>query len=445
MLFHYNIANGWAYLQRLTKEINSSEFWSFDSPEFDKQIINLRLALKYSVNVSDDFNKTQILTNLGNLFSHVGRFSEAQIYWHLALNITPDFPMAIGNIGFGLVHYAKVLYDKRQQVIFLQTAYNYLNQSVDLELYKEAKLSFKNMIKKLEDYLGKELLLKLAEMNKPKLGRTKSERIYRKWCLDNRLFLNPLNDLSVDTIASHDSLFLLSMILEFNQPPIYQGIFNQIKQEYVSARFLMYEGIMHKGLHFSDRKNLQMDTLDYATYSLSIEKIKVAFRTCYSVFDKIGYLLNEYLHLGINPDKVTFKRIWYSFKNNKPVSLNPIISNSPNWSFRGLYWLSKDLDEKNFASSIEPDAQEIASIRNFIEHKSFKTVEFGLSGLGEDKLTYTITRPEFESKTIKLFTLVRSAIIYLSLGIYIEEYKKRKLSVPILPIDFISLRDDFKY
>ena len=36
----------------------------------------------------------------------------------------------------------------------------------------------------------------------PRLGRSKKEREYRIWVLQNRLFLNPLNDLGTNPIAS---------------------------------------------------------------------------------------------------------------------------------------------------------------------------------------------------------------------------------------------------
>lgn len=39
----------------------------------------------------------------------------------------------------------------------------------------------------------------------------------------------------------------------------------------------------------------------------------------------------------------------------------------------GLFWLSKDFE--GIDSPIEPEAKEIAIMRNFMEHKSFKIVE----------------------------------------------------------------------
>lgn len=447
MIFHYNVANGWSYFQMLTQKLNSDEFWSFKFEELEKQIIHLRFALKFSDNANDDFNKCQILTNLGNVFSQIGRFSEAQSFWRKAVIKIPDFPMALGNIGFGLFHYANILYDKGHQSLFLKFAYKYLNQSLSMDIYKEAKEIFQGVVVDLEAHFNKQQLLYIQDLDDFKLGNSKSEVEYRSWCLNNQLFLNPLNDISVQSIASHDCLFLPSMTLKYDQPLFYQTVFNQIKQEYASSRFLLFEGVNHKMKHFSDRKNLQMDTLDYATYSFSIEKIKIAFRICYSLLDKIGYLLNNYLELGFKPEQVTFKKIWYVYENNKPIDLNHKISESKNWAFRGLFWLSKDLFEKqdsNYLTSIEPDSQELATIRNYIEHKSFKIVEYGDSKMDDNGLTYLISRHEFERKTLKLFRLVRAAIIYLSLGINLEEQNKEN-DFPTLPIEFIDLKDDYKY
>lgn len=447
MIFHYNVANGWSYLQMLTQQVNSVDFWAFKFQELEKQIINLRLALIFSERVNDDFNKCQILTNLGNLFSHIGRFSEAQLYWHKALKIIPDFPMAVGNIGFGLFHYAKALYDRGHQSVFFKFTYKYLTDSLELDIYPEAKQSFSAIAKDLEERFNNKQLKDLEGLGDYKLGKSKDEQKYRKWCLDNKLFLNPINDITIDSIAAHDCILLPTMTLEFDQPPVYQTIFNQLKQEFVTGRFFLFEGITQKRKHYSDKGNLQMDTLDYATYSFSIEKVKIAFRMCYSILDKIGYLLNDYLGLGFKPDQVSFRKIWYIYKNNKPDGLNPKISETKNWALRGLFWLSMDLYEKNdleFVSSLEPDAKDLALMRNYIEHKSFKTVEFGELSFVDNGLTFLISRTEFELRTLKLFRLVRAAMIYLSLGINQEESKK-VIDRPTLPVDFIDLKDDYKY
>ncbi|TVQ86695.1 MAG: hypothetical protein EA393_11660, partial [Bacteroidetes bacterium] len=299
----------------------------------------------------------------------------------------------------------------------------------------------------LEERFDNKQLKDLEGLGDYNLGKSKGEQRYRKWCLNNKLFLNPINDISIESIAANDCILLPAMTLEYDQTPVYQTIFNQIKQEFVTGRFLLYDVITQLRRHYSDNGNLQMDTLDYATYSFSIEKVKIAFRMCYSILDKIGYLLNDYLDLGYKPDQVSFRKIWYIYKKNKPVGLNTKVSNTKNWAFRGLFWLSKDLYEKHdleFVSSIEPDAKDLALMRNFIEHKSFKTVEFGELSFVDNGLTFLISRAEFELRTIKLFRLVRAAMIYLSLGINQEESKKAN-DRPTMPVYFIDLKDNSKY
>lgn len=446
MNFHFNVANGWSYLQQLTRNLNSDEFWSFEFKELEEEIINLRLALLFSRNSNNSNRKCEILTNLGNLFSNIGRFSEAQLYWNSALKIDPTFAMAIGNIGFGLVHYSKILYDNGHQSLFYKFGYKYLKKAIKSNIYEDAKIGFQDIIELLESRFSKESLADIQNLEDFLIGDSKPEKEYRIWCLANHLFLNPLNDIVTANIAGHDCLLLPSITLKFDEPPIYQTIFNQIKQEFVSARHLLFEGLNYKKVHFSDKDNLQIDTLDYAVYSYSSEKIKTSFSICYSILDKIGYLINDYLKLGFKPDRVSFRGIWsYYDKKSKTTRLNDNIIETQNWAFRGLYWLSKDLYEKDssFTNSIEPEAKELAQIRNYIEHKSFKIVEFGESGLFDNGLTYVIEREDFERKTLNLFKLIRASMIYLSLGINLEE-KKKEFTNPILPIEFIKLDDEFK-
>ncbi len=444
MIFHYNVANGWSYLQMLTQEINSEGFWAFELKELEKQIVNLRSALIYFDNVDDDFNKCQILTNLGNLLSHIGRFSESLQYWQSALEINSEFPMAIGNIGFGLFHYARVLYDPGQRDLFLKLSYKYLSQAIEYDIYEEAKNAFRSIIEKLTSHYDKKELKNLPNFNDFDIGDEESEVLYRKWCLENHLFLNPLNDIITGNIASHDCLHLPPITAGLDDPPTFHTIYNQIKQEFVSARYLFYEGINFKENHFSDKGNLQMDTLDYAVYSLNTEKVKIAYRLFYSILDKIAYLLNLYLKLGFKPSSVSFRKIWYEYQKSKPIGLNKKITESQNWAFRGLYWLSKDFYESNLSlSSMEPDAKELSKIRNFLEHKSFKIVDIGETKWADAGYTYLINRSDFEDKTFKLLRLVRAAIIYISLGFNIEEVMNRTDN-PTLPVDFVILDDEYK-
>lgn len=439
-VLYYYAANGWASLQRLRNITGPDSSFVLESKEVEQEILYLRKSLALAEKFDNPVLIVQILTNLGNVMNHAGRFVEAIYYWHCALTIIPGFGMALGNLGFGLTHYAGVVYDEDHRFLFCKFAYQYLLQgAMDKHAHTEARRGFMKTAKVLTKSYSHEKLVSDFDLNDFSLGRSLAERTYRKWCIANGLFLNPLNDFIHANIVANDCLFLPSITAGLDDPPLYHALYNQLKQEYATARYLLYEGISSGKPHFSDKGNLQVDTLDYAVYSLYTEKIKIAFRLCYSLFDKIGYLLNDYLEVGLQPDDVTFRKIWYQ-KGNRKLGLNPRLLNKQNWALRGLYWLGKDLltKESEFSSEILPESSQLISIRNFIEHKSFMVTDMGGSGQVHNEMTFKITRDDLIDKTLVLMKMARAAMMYLSFAIQIEEKKAEgKFAIPVFMQDIL--------
>ena len=454
---HYLLGNSWRDIKQLSRQGTDLDL-KWDQIEIEKGITHYRKALL--INANHKLKREvacPILTNLGNLFSHIGRFVEAIEYWNQVLSIFPSFPMALGNRGYGLAYYAKALYDNGQAVLFLKYAYNDLNNALKSEPYPHARKAFEECKNWIELVLKSELE-KPDDVNDFSLGDSENEISYRRWCLKNRLFLNPLNDLGTFPIAACDIFTTPSIVVDIEDSPYYPGFFNQMKQEFVSARYLYYDGINSKEPHFSDKDVLLYDTLDYPSYSLSVEKIKASFRILYSLFDKIAYFLNDYMELNIPKTKVSFRTFWYDSLNKKK-GLRADFKNRQNWPLRGLFWLSKDLFEDNaeFKEAMEPDAKEMHDIRNHIEHKYFKLHgDYWHEGSRQtnkplnnfvDPLSYSMTRYEFEYKTLKLLKLIRSALIYLSLSIHKEETDRGKIRNPerkIVPMPLYILDYDKK-
>lgn len=442
-ILFYFISNAWSYVQNL--KFPREEF-PLETSELDNQILYLRKAYDLIKKCDDNFVKRQILTNLGNLFSHIGRFSEAQEYFNFCLEINDHFGMAIGNRGIGLFYYARVIFDPGQQFIFMQCARKDLLKSLSAkDVYPEAKKAFYSIIEQIEKAYTKDQLDKFEDYNDFNKDLKTKEKEYREWCASNRLFINPLNDVMTESIVAHDYLFVPPMITGFNEKPFYHSLFNQLKQEFVSSRFLFFESLFKTKAHFSDKQVVLMNTLDYSVYSFSLEKTKISYRVCYSLFDKIAYFINLYLKLEQDLNRVNFRNVWYN-KSNKKNGLNNKLLITKNWAMRGLFWLSKDLEEKGFDSPIEPEAKDIATIRNFIEHKSFKIVESFNSEWTAITETYEIKRSLFNAKTLKILKLSRSALMYLSFLIYDEENQRRKTkgNKLSLPMHFIKLDDEWK-
>ena len=199
-----------------------------------------------------------------------------------------------------------------------------------------------------------------------------------------------------------------------------------MKQEFVSARFIYYEGVHASGVHFSDRRVQLYDTLDYPAYSLGAEKMRMAFRISYSLLDKISFFLNDYFCLGHEARRVSFRSVWYETKG-RAGSLVQRLTSSQNWPLRGLFWLSKDLFEPEFQSVTEPDAAALNDVRNHLEHRYLQLHGEDLQAITDaPQLAYSLTTRDFEERTLRLLKLVRAALIYLSLAVHCEERRRQE-------------------
>lgn len=455
-LLNYFLANAWSNIRQLTRSNARSE-WTWEQAEIEQEIVSLRRSLmEAGFQQLPKERRCQVLTNLGNVMNHVGRFIDAVEAWDRGLAILPSFGMALANRGFGLMFYAMALYDRGHQQVFLQHAHHGLAAGLKQGVDAPAIPLFSDRKKWIESILTEEYLRQGIDMESYRLGRSKAELQYRTWCLKNRLFLNPLNDLGAFPIAARDVFLTPSIVAGIREGPHYQGFFNQLKQEFVSARYFYYDGITSTKPHFSDKGVLLVNTLDYPSYSLAVEKLRVAFRMAYSLFDKIAYFLNDYLKLQIAEHKVNFRTFWYDTQQKKK-GLRSQLKQYENWPLRGLFWLSKDLyeDQPGFREAIEPDAQALREIRNHAEHKYLKIHEMWSPECAAsnreigfvDKLAYSVGRLEFTAKVLRILKLTRAGLIYLSLGVHCEERHRamrRKNKGGIMPMFLDTWEDHWK-
>src|SRR5689334_10588892 len=81
--------------------------WAWEQPECQEQILELRRALRHpAFSRLHKIRQCQILTNLANQLSSIGRFIEAVEIFGRALSLSGKFGMARGNRGIALSHYA---------------------------------------------------------------------------------------------------------------------------------------------------------------------------------------------------------------------------------------------------------------------------------------------------------------------------------------------------
>ncbi len=465
-LLHYFLANAWAGIHRLSHAGKNSA-WDWERSSVEQQIVHLRSALSSEgFDLLHGLRRCQIHTNLGNSLSHIGRFVEAIEHYDRALRINPNFAMARGNRGYALVHYARQLEHSCHQQPFIKQARADPTQALEGELDAGAKRLFEEVLRHTgahspesidADRLDDASQVKAKISQRSARSRTSSRQSrdeveYRRWCSEQRLFLHPLNDLECPPVTSGDVLTMPSVVVAIEDVRLHYGYFNQIKQEFVSARYSFYEGVAADRPHYSDRDVLLFNTYDYPSYSFAVERVKIAFRVSYSLFDKVAFFLNDYLSLAIPERQVSFRAFWYTSQDRKK-GLRADLRQRQNWALRGLFWLSKDLyeDKAGFKEAVEPEAREWSLIRNHVEHKYFKLHEFGAppqTATGDsffsDPLAFSVGREEFEAKTLRLLKIVRSTLIYLSAVVHTEEQHRARErgDADVLPGMFLDVWHD---
>lgn len=423
----YFRANAWEARKDMRR---GRDPWAWEQPEIQSEILALREAVRSDGFAAlDALRRCQILTNLANQLNSIGRFVEALELWDRATAIASNYPMPIGNRGIALEHYARTVYDHGHAGLLAVAAHDALADATQQFLDEDAPPAqvFRKHANALQTHVDIDALRRTADLTEGDMGGSPSEREYRQWCLEHRLFLNPLNDLGAHPIASHDVLTLPTLtVMGSLKMPVAIGFYNQMKQEFASARYMCFESQQAGEVHFSDRGVRLYNTLDYPCYGLAIEKMKMAFRGAYSILDKVAFFLNDYLALGVAPRQVYFRSLWYEARGPQPRPLLERFRAHRNWPMRGLFWLSKDLFDDEFQEVTEPDARELDEVRNHLEHRYLQVCSSLNDRTQSDApFPFVLTRDELGAKTLRLVRLARNTLVYLSLAVHREELLRR--------------------
>jgi hypothetical protein len=402
--------------------------WKWEQPTLARELFYLRRAVSRSEFAQiPDVTKCMCLNNLGHRLLVAGRCVEALDTWHRVLEILPSFGMSLCNRAKALAHYADALDDEDLRPLFLWAAHKDASAAIaTTATYTAARdagnrklaNSLKEWIESLVDIKGIDSAAPLTQ----EIRRIEpDERDYVLWCVKNCLYLNPINDLGPHTVAAYDALPLVMHVVPVDAPYIFESFFDQMKQEYVSARWLLYEGLMLASPHFSDREVLLSAAEPRPCLSLSTEKLKAAFRISYSLFDKVSFFINAYMGLGIEEKSVSFRTLW---KTGDKKAIRPQFDSTTNWGFCALYWLAKDFFEKPSDDVAEPHARALCEIRNHIEHKYLRVSVAETPTAPPDDLALTVSRVRFGRDALHVLKLARSALIYLDISVRYEEQRR---------------------
>ena len=387
------------------------------SDELSKSVIFFRKAL-YAIRKIDFLTDEELYlrscieTNLGNSLSSQGRTFCCIPLWDNAIKCKQN-PVPILSKANHELFLAKNIYDSSHKQYHYFTAYQLIQLGLKHldKLYPEQRVAYSedgdlmNFTAWFEDTFKTD---DFAYFESYKMDfESRKQTDYLKWCADNRLFINDLNDVSVSEIVYQDIMTLPSITRKIN-PTLsmyeslkYHGNFDELKNDYCYARYLIFSAkdIPDDHPHFFNNTYPHVDDMAFTITNLKASHYKSAFRTLYSLFDKIAYFIHRFFDLNDIKDdlKISFDSIFREIKDKNNWKPNSKLKDSPNYFLHALFYILKDIrdvkDSISVSRWLDPDAKAFSEIRNAIEHRSLKIIE---------DFSYTLTQSDKASKQSQL-------------------------------------------
>lgn len=419
--YYYDIGN--TILSKTDIE-NANDFdFLIETDGYREAVKSLRLVKKDN---TDLYERAQ--TNISNVYEKYRRNYEAILAYDKVLKINPTFGMALGNKAIALKGYNRLSHRKSLDILY--NAFLLLEKALKDENLIDtggqiAIETFNNELNSIKEYFDK-IKYKPVEIVPPK-HLTK----YERFNLRNNLYLNYDFGYYYDKYSLLDSFFP-SIIENLRDKPSEKSpsmsekayfsfqVFNQILEDYTTARYNFYKAISLK-CDFVDKKVNYIATLDYTKHSLKYGILKSTFGSLYNCLDKIAHLIKFYFSKAeIKPNGDIYFR-WLISKDFKQI-----IKETKNFHLLALFSLAFDFEK-------EYPYYYLKEVRNRITH-SFLNVNPGIV-YSTSSSNYEIAEQMLIDDIFELFNIVKAAMFYAVNAIY---YTKGKDSIVNMPAIFES-------
>lgn len=326
---------------------------------------------------------------LANAYDHVGRFCEAQQYYHLAALDAKNLKDVEINQGYS---YANMH-------AFWEHEEPWIARRAKILLAKHAATFDSNapgLREKISSWMVPSFEPPMADFGEMEDGS------YEKWVNENYLRVNRYCDVdSFSVLSLKDNVRIKQIVDTEEKQSLYESMYDEILKSFMQTRKKLFNIISTDG---------EFDT----------EELKMIYKNFYSVLDKLSMFIKVYLDLPIEPHRVDFSTVWFdkSKKNIQPK----ILEHPNNLSLLAIYNIKQDIYGSDLVDYvIDEQTKDLKRIRNFIEHKFVKISEGEMS---YNDFQLTISKEELTIDTIRLAQLVRCAIIYLCNFVMHSEYDK---------------------
>lgn len=371
---NYCLANAYAALYRISRKQKPEEI-----PTLDEMTQFLGLAkshywksLKKLNQLDQTFNK-QVYVNLGNCLNQSGRIVEAIAWQEYALQIDRQLPQAVAGRLEGILGAYRNAKIAPTSFLFIHLIHGFKKI-----LTSESYPSFiKPTIKKNLEWcvehskqIGINILTNdLVDEHDTAIEFNKMNS-ERKFILLNHLSLNEHSLYCRCNATLHDDLCIVHGNLPVKESNVQvEAYFKRIYSEYIFARRLYFNAMVKK--EFSE------------------ESLRVCFRLCFGVFDKIAQGICKLYSLETGKNEPIYFTNFWKTRDNRYQQLKTI----KNIHLIGLYSIASDLNKTDGEFSF------YKGYRNKLEHDILL--------LADDD---GVPLERFKVDTLHLLQLCRSAI-----------------------------------
>ncbi|CAI1628391.1 Uncharacterised protein [Serratia proteamaculans] len=396
--YYYNLGNCYSNLYSVRK----TEWYSDD---LMKSVIFYRKALhalpkidwresEVDINECDNL-RSMIETNLANRLSSQGRALCCIPHYDKAISIDNN-PVAIICKASNELFISHSLYDNGHSEYHYFVAYELVGKGVDNinKLYPEQRATleddgrlfkFKKWFDEFYETSSFDYFKEYTEN-----FTSKKQKKYLEWCAKNRLFLNDLNDACEYPITYQDVFSLPSFIhsinssLAMHEELSYHSNYDELKSDYCYARYLIFSSkdIPDDSMQIFNSTYQHVEDMTYSINNLKAAQYKSAFRTVYSLFDKVAYLISRFFDLNDlkHDKKISIDNLFRDFSGgNKGWKPHRKLKDSDNHFIHALFFILKDIRKVGNSDSVtkwlDPNAVAFAEIRNAMEHRSLRIVD----------------------------------------------------------------------
>ncbi|MCK8072472.1 LA2681 family HEPN domain-containing protein [Vibrio sp. 1CM23M] len=378
--------------------------------ESSKVVICYRKALSMLSESTLDANsvqlKSMISTNLGNHLSSQGRAFCCIEFFDEAIRLNNN-PVAYVSKARNELFIAESLYDVGHKQYHYYTAAKLIQElepfTHKLESEQRIPIEKGGMLYDFKKWFHSSFKLKDFDhfKNFKEDFESAEQQSFLQWCGDHNLFLNDLNDVCQNEIVYQDVLGLSSFGMAINPILIeseklaYHSNYDEIKNDYCYARYLMFQAstIEDNEKHYFNNTYQHVDGNCGNLDNLKVGHLKSAFKTLYSIFDKIAYFTHRFFDLNdISKDnQIYIDKLFKKLSGNgwKP---NEKLENGQNFFINALFFILQDLrDVKGFDSVskwVDPSAKKFTEIRNAMEHRSLIVVDAEMYDLSVNYNSY---------------------------------------------------------